>query len=58
MARRPEFSSLPPLTNTSSPTSPELIAGNFTPEPDSQETDIGTLSSKYSLDRRREDERK
>ena len=41
-----------------SPASPEIISGNFTPEPDSQEADIGSLSSKYSLDRRREDERK
>ena len=61
VVRRPEFSSLPPLSSSSpSPVaSREIIAGNFTPEPDSQQdTDIGTLSSKYSLDRRREDERK
>ena len=62
VVRRPEFSSLPPLSSSSSPSpvaSPEIIAGNFTPEPDSQQdTDIGTLSSKYSLDRRREDERR
>lgn len=31
--------------------------GHFTPEPDSQDRDIGSLSSKYNLDRRREDER-
>ena len=63
MVRRPEFSSLPPLSNTrpspaTSPASPEIIAGKFSPEPECQETDIGSLSSKYSLDRRREDERK
>ena len=42
--------SVNPWTNVSS------LSGHFTPEPD-PDNDIGSLQSKYSLDRRREDEK-